>query len=438
MRQFSAFLAALIISLTPVSALAAPPSVTGLKADYKDNAIMVSWNASEDLTVAYYRIYWSRQSILENGGRWEDFAATAGKEPAYQLRDFPQAPSLWIAVMAVTTYGEESPVFTEEVKVDLFGGTASSAQSSAAVSTSSVSTDSPASSASSVSSASSSMPLTFDLLSAQAVSATGVLLTFSMPISIKATDAAKAFTLIDASGSLLQARKITLKDNTMLIVTLPQRRDMQYIVSVSDVVKSPSGKSVSPARSQLTFMGHLNGLTAESAQNQQQNVLVQDVANLNIRAEQQLDGTYTVTATWLPRDAVANITAYQIQQTQDNAQTWSEAQTVPSNTTSIRVAGVRSGMFGFIVKVIGSNGLFSRGTYGSIELPAFDPGQPPQNQPPLTGNVTNPPVVIPKPPRVPQTGAPEVLVVLLAGLAGGFHTFKKRQLRLTEAESRNA
>lgn len=431
MRRFSAFLTALIISLTPVSALAAPPSVTGLKAEYKDNAISVSWNASEDLTVAYYRIYWSRQSILENGGRWEDFAATAGKEPAYQLRDFPQAPSLWIAVMAVTTYGEESPVFTEEVKVDLFGGSSSAAQSSAQAS--SVEPTSSASSESSASSASSTMPTTFDLLSAQAVSATGVLLTFSMPISIKAADAPKAFTLIDASGSLLQARKITLKDNTMLIVTLPQRRDMQYIVSVSDVVKSPSGKSVSPGRSQLTFMGHLNGLTAESAQNQQQNVLVQDVANLNIRAEQQLDGTYTVTATWLPRDAVANIAAYQIQQTQDNAQTWSEAQTVPSNTTSIRVAGVRSGMFGFIVKVIGSNGLFSRGTYGSIELPAFDPGQPPQNQPPLTGNVTNPPVITPKPPKVPQTGSPEILVVLLAGLAGGFHAFKKRQLRLAEA-----
>lgn len=434
MRHFSALLATLTIMLTPVSALAAPPSVTGLNAEYKDNAISVSWNASEDLTVAYYRIYWSRQSILENGGRWEDFAATAGKEPAYQLRDFPQAPSLWIAVMAVTTYGEESSVFTEEVKVDLFGGTASSAQSSVATSASSASTNSSASSASSESSASSVMPTTFDLLSAQAVSATGVLLTFSMPISIQAADAPRAFTLIDASGSLLQARRITIKDNTMLIDTLPQRRDMQYIVSVSDVVKSPSGKSVSAARSQLTFLGHTNGLTPESAQNQQQAVLVQDIANLNIRAEQQLDGTYTVTATWLPRDAVANIAAYQIQQTQDNAQTWSESQTVPSNTTSIRVAGVRSGMFGVIVKVIGSNGLFSKGTYGSIELPAFDPGQPTDNQPPLTGNVTDPPIVTPKPPKVPQTGAPEVLVVLLAGLAAGFHVHKKRRLGLAEAQ----
>lgn len=424
MRRLSALIATLVLALSPLSALAAPPSVTGLKAAYKDGVINVQWNASEDLTVAYYRIYWSRQSILENDGRWEDFEATAGKEPTHTLHDFPLSPSLWIGVMAVTTYGEESPVFTEEVKVDIQGSSTSSEQASS---------EAGMSSGGAGSSASSAIATSFDLLSAQAVSATGVLLTFSMPVTINAADAPKAFTLLDASGSLLQLRRLTIKDNTVLVATLPQRRDMRYIVSASPTVRSTTGMALNATRSQESFMGHPNGLTAEAAANQQQPVLVQDIANLNIRAEQQADGTYAVTATWLPRDAVANIFAYQIQQTQDSARTWSAAQTVPSNTTSIRVAGARSGMFGVLIKVIGNNGLISQGTYGSIELPAFDVNQT-QPTPPLTGTVTPPPpVTMPRPPKVPQTGAPEILVVLLAGLAAGFHAFKKRRLGLEEA-----
>jgi hypothetical protein len=100
---------------------------------------------------------------------------------------------------------------------------------------------------------------------------------------------------------------------------------------------------------------------------------------------------------------------------------------VPSNTTSIRVAGVRSGMFGVLIKVIGNNGLISQGTYGSIELPAFDVNQTEPNTPPLTGTVTTPPVTMPKPPRTPRTGAPEIVVVLLAGLAAGAHMMKRRK-----------
>ncbi len=420
-KLFSSILATLAL-LHPLVAFAAPPSVTGLQANYANGVISVNWMASEDLTVAYYRVYWSRQSILENDGRWEDFDATLGKEPSYELKDYPQAPSLWIGVMAVTTYGEESPVFTEEVRVDLMANAVSSS--------SSVSSQSSTTSQSSTSSVSSASAL--ELLSAQAVSATGVLLTFSLPIGkLSQQDAAKALTIVDASGSLLQLRKMTITDNTILATTLPQRREIRYAVSASNVLKSSVGMPLNMAMSQASFTGHPTGLTPESVSNQQQPVLVQDIANLSIRAEQQQDGTYIVTANWIPRDAIANIFAYQIRQTRDGGRTWSEQQTVPANTTSVRVGQVPAGNFGVLVKVIGNNGLISQGTYGAIELPVFDPGVP---VPPVTGTVKDPPIITPKPPKVPQTGAPEVLVVLLAGVAGGFHAARKRHLALPEAK----
>lgn len=402
MRRFLSTFLTVAALVSPVSALAAPPSVTGLQASYANGQITVTWKPSEDLTVAYYRIYWSRQSILKNEGRWEDFEATQGKEPTYVLKDFPLTPSLWIGVMAVSTYGEESPFFTEEVKVDI---------------------SEPASSVSSIGGSASfvAVPTGLDLVSVEALSATGVLIRFSAPVTVAPADATKAVAITDGSGNLLQLRRLTVQDATILVTTATQVRDIAYILSIGSGVKSGT-MMVNPARSQARFIGHPGGLTAPAGGPQAS--IVQDVSNLSLNAKQELNGTYTVTATWIPRGG-QDITGYQVRQTRDAGTTWSETQTIPASTTSVRVAGVPAGSFGFLVRVIGKNGLFSRGTFGTIDLPVFTPGQQPTNPPMVT------PPTTPKPPKVPTTGSPEILVVLLAGLTGGFHATRKRLSRLT-------
>lgn len=401
----------LVLGLAPVLAHAAPPSVTGLRASLNNGQVTVSWSASPDPTVSYYRVYWSRKSILQNEGKWDDFETTQGKDTSYTLQSFPAAPEIFIGVMAVTTYGEESPVFTEEVMVNL-GGTPASASSSS--SSSSSKQQAATSSSSSVSTT------TLDLLSAQALSATGVVLTFSQPVMVSAEEAARAFTIIDASGAFLPIYRLTIQGPNVTLATSAQRKDMTYNVVTSSVLHAAEGDAtVNPNKSKAIFWGHVTGLTPENAHSQSSLPAVQDVSRLHVNGTQMEDGSYIVTATWEPYENVANIAAYQIFQTPDGGKTWGQAQTVPANTTSIRVSSVPPGSFGILVKVVGKNGLASLGTFGSIDLPGFTANPPP------IGTVT-PPII---PPTTPVTGPASVVLFAMAGALVGVTEIRRWKTR---------
>ena len=112
----------LVLTLSmPLSVSAEPPAtpsrvkVTSVRADQ----IQLEWTAPVDTNISYYRVYYSRTSILANGGKYDDFEITPGKATSFTLTGFPQASKLFVAVLAVNENGEESPYFTEEAVLNL-------------------------------------------------------------------------------------------------------------------------------------------------------------------------------------------------------------------------------------------------------------------------------------------------------------------------------
>jgi len=50
---------------------------------------MVEWSEQPEEEVAYYRVYYSFESILENGGLYDDFEQTDGTENEYVIKNPP-------------------------------------------------------------------------------------------------------------------------------------------------------------------------------------------------------------------------------------------------------------------------------------------------------------------------------------------------------------
>lgn len=104
----------LLVFGLPLMASAAPlPSeVSGIMAERAGNDVVVSWDSAGS-GVAYYRVYWSSTSILENAGDYDDLQETEGPETTLTLKDAPKG-DVYVAVIAVDEDGQESPTFAEE------------------------------------------------------------------------------------------------------------------------------------------------------------------------------------------------------------------------------------------------------------------------------------------------------------------------------------
>lgn len=401
---------ALISLAMPLVAMAvSPASVTGIAATSENGKVTVTWDASSDSDVSYYRVYVSRMSILENGGEYDDFEPTKGKETTLTLSEVPSAPTLYVGVMAVNSKGEESAYFTEEASVSM--GAAVSSSSAAMSATSSVAssvTSSVTSSASSVS--------TLSLVSVLPVSATGVLLTFSADVEVPQliTDAAKAFSIKTASGEVLAITRIVAIGNQVTLWTVKQEKDEAYVVSVTDVLKAKNGAMpLDPIARKAAFTGHMLGFVGSSSS--ATSGAIPEVANLNLHAEAKTNGTYTVTIDWRPGNGATGITGYQLRQTRDGGDSYSAAQEVSAETTSVRFQNVSPGTFGLLIMTIAGDKK-SAGALGTITLPK------------IGGSSSSVPHTDPE--KLPESGPLSAVIFLLAGAATGATEVRRRMKKL--------
>ncbi len=241
---------------SPLVALAdVPGAVTGITAAVQDGGVFVQWKTpAHPETVKNYRVYFSRQSILQNGGRYDDFASTKGTETGLLLTDFPSSPRLYFSVLAVGQDGQESQFFQGEASVS--AGPQAGAMSS---SSSAVSFFPPSATASSSSSSAGASDRTLSLVSAQSVSGTGFILTFSAPVKIPPAQADQAFAVTDGSGKLLSLQRLVVTGNTVAVLTVMEQRNMAYTVQASPLVVyglSPTLDRIplDPAGSTATFV----------------------------------------------------------------------------------------------------------------------------------------------------------------------------------------
>lgn len=115
---FSSFLT-LSLLVTPLTALAQPSQVTGLKVEWKakEGEIHLKWNKLQDKDIAYYEIFYSDESILSNDGEYDDFEITDGPDNEFIFTDIPAGEVLYFAVLGVNEDGEEGDLFVEEVSL---------------------------------------------------------------------------------------------------------------------------------------------------------------------------------------------------------------------------------------------------------------------------------------------------------------------------------
>ncbi|MBI1813037.1 hypothetical protein HY285_02095 [Candidatus Peregrinibacteria bacterium] len=404
-RLFPRSLIVLAAVAFPLSAFAEPPAaVTGLQARYSQGQIRVQWDAPQSgADIAYYRVYFSRNSILQNKGQYDDFAITTGSKPEALLVDFPHAPALSIAVLGVNGEGEESRYFTEEVLVDL-------TQDPSALGSSLTQTGATASTPSD----------TQSLLSAQTLSATGVLLTFSLPVDLQGAEAVNAFEVTDGSGHVLGLRRLILQGDTITLITFPQRGQMLYTVRVARVLmgKIDDGGAVplDPSSDTATFLGMDGGglpgfigqtsASSASSESPQPTFDIHDIANLHVQADGQTDGRYSVTAQWQPGNPEGDLSAFEIRQSRDGGQTFSDAQQVPSGIHRVHFSEVPAGPFALLVRAVGRDGTASKGILAAVVFPPI-----------ATGTVT-------PSGHLAQSGAGAIVAFVLAGGIFGWRKIK--------------
>lgn len=380
-----------------------PASVTGISAQAVGNQIQVNWKAvSED--IAYYRVYFSSESILNNNGLYDDFERTGGPETTLMFPRPNSANEIFVAVIAVNKNNEESEFFTQEAVVR-FGGTAVSSvptvvsrsslpptQWSSAASIPSLGGQSSSaavfSSQPPASAVYTSVGEDILLLSADVLSATGVLVRFSAPITVDPLHASEGLHIFTATNEQLQISRITITGNEMMIYTQPQTRGIVYKVEVKAPFMGPNQERIDPETGSALFTGHETGLepTASSSARSVDPYYPPDIANLAFTPRMQANGTYSLVAEWEVDNSPKDLAYYLIYQTRDQGKSFSGPSILPIDIRGVQLDGVTPGDYGIAIQTLNIYGYLSRGVFQNVFLPAAGVTQNPFQGNILLGN----------------------------------------------------
>ncbi len=223
-----------LVALTG-TVFAAP--VTSLHGEYRNGQAKITWAAPAGEKPSSYNLYYSQSTIIGNNGEYDDFEKIDGSLTSFSMTRAAKG-EIYVAVLPVNSNGEETASFSEEVRLPLMEGSSADAEGGTAAAPGA------------------GMTL-LTLEKAQSDSATGILLTFSHATTVPPAQAKTAFTVEDASGTLIPLTRLTIKDKTVLLHTRAQKRGATYVVRVQQAVtgKDAAGKALSldPLRSSVTF-----------------------------------------------------------------------------------------------------------------------------------------------------------------------------------------
>lgn len=392
---------ALVLSLLALPSIVlgagTPPSnVENVAATVVGSTVTVSWKAaSDDTGIAFYRIYHSRKSILDNGGDYDDFERTKGVETSFTFTKTPVASGpLIIGVLAVDKDGNESEGFETEATVTI------SAASSVAVSSAPVAMpvgSNPSTTA---------QPMTINALAP--VSATGILIVFSKPL--KNTDFSKGyFLLADTGGTIVPVVKARQVGTDMLIEVAPLTPGKVYILSflnnipaddgtvmpssaapaqfvgfgtptvgsVSSVssISSVASSSVSSVAVSSSVSSSASSVSSAMSSSYSRNpgegtppvtTVVGDPVDLRIQTTPRSDGTYDIVATWSP---MPNTRGFVLYTSLDGTNFVQNSMVGPTDTT-VRYTRIRGGTrFGLRVATLAIDGKQSPGASRVVTLP---------------------------------------------------------------------
>jgi len=383
-----------------------PTSVTGITTQIVENQIQVNWKAVSD-DISYYRVYFSSESILNNNGLYDDFERTTGPETTLLFPRPNSAPEIFVAVIAVNKNNEESEFFTQESSVRFGSITVSSTSSaprvasfssappiqwSSAASIELVPPPQQQSSAATFSSLASVNPVytgigeDITLLSADPLSATGILIRFSAPITVDPMHASEGLHIFTATNEQLPISRITINGNEMMIYTQMQTRGVVYKVEVKAPFMGPNQEEIDPTGGSALFAGHETGLEPSSSSGTTVRVVdpyyPPDIANLVFTPRMQANGSYSLVAEWTVDNSPKDLAHYLIYQTRDRGQTFSGPTILPIDIRGVQLDGVTPGEYGLAIQTLNIYGYLSKGVFQNVLLPT-----PGVSQNPFQGNI---------------------------------------------------
>lgn len=405
--------------LFPAAAAAAPANVTGIAAALEDGKVHVTWTKLDATDLAQYRVFYSHTSILDNNGLYDDYEQADASASELTLQTVPPVDTLYVAVLAVDTKGEESPLFQEEASVALRPGGAPAQPASQPASAQGGQAAQPAG----------EQDQELRLLSARAQSATGILLSFSQNVVVDPAKAAQAFDVRDQNGAVLGLKRLVIEGKTVILHTVPQLRGVVYAVRVGASVtgKTEAGQAVALDASQgpVLFTGSPDGIDPAAVPAQTE---PRDITTLRINASPDGQGAYTVEATWM---VPAGATGLRVSQSADRGATFSAERDLSPDTQTLRVRGVPPGSFGVRIRTVTADGRQSRGVTDFLNLPALSAS-------PLMGSIFGPAPrpSTPLPAPVRSTTLPNSGIGLTAAVSMAFAlaTGQRMRRRRTQAK----
>jgi hypothetical protein len=431
MKYSSRITVACALALIPFAvAVAAPGNVTGIEGELKDGKVHVSWIKPAGDEPVSYRVYYSRASILQENGLYDDFETVPATATEYT---FPMLPytteALYVSVLAVNADGEESPLFLEETRIPIGNAPAQTASSQASSAASPAPVQQPSGAG------------VIRLLSAKAVSATGVTLAFTNDVQIDLSKAASAFTVKDASGATLRVTRLVILGKEVTLHTVRQERGRVYRLEANPAIvkgKDAQGAAIAldPQQGTILFSGHPSGAPFGSTTNSVippaqpmgpslPSSAHEDVRGLTLRG-QATGGTYEVNATW-QAPAASDIREYRVAQSRDHGKTFAQAYSLPASTNAVKIKNVTPGAFGLSVQVVYLDNQASRGVFSEITL-----GKASVTQPPLPatngqlGSIVDPADGKGKGTSLPSSGIALAIPAMLSGMGVGFQIWKRK------------
>ncbi len=242
-------LAGLLLCSGVALAAGEPSNVSSVTASYINDKLTVQWAPATDATgIAFYRVYVSRKSILDNQGDWEDFNRTPGSETMYTFEQNPYpGKTTYVSVLAVNTAGIESQGFEAEASVD------------APAIPPPAQTPPPAVQEPILPPPAQPVQEEFKLVNVQPTSSTGIVLFFSRPVANDPALTPGHFIIVDASGAVLNITEVSVENTAVSLETSAQVPEKVYVVGLLQDLRSQDGGTLSSATSQVPFNGFDDG-----------------------------------------------------------------------------------------------------------------------------------------------------------------------------------
>jgi|GEM_PF-1348145 hypothetical protein len=390
----TAIVSALLLIGFPCFAEGTPPTNVGqVNASAENGSITVTWSAAENATgIAFYRVYFSHQSILGNSGNYDDFVQTEGSTTTYVFPTSPvQGNRIFFSVLAVNSAGTESEGFQTEADLTIPETTTPDVQ------------EPPASEGTTVAPAiptegnptTTAEPMT--ILSATPTSSTGILVTFSKTIALGAQVSADVFIVTDSGGIVLPLSTAIVQGNAILLHSDRQEPGKIYVVGLRGNVQAEDGTNATPAVGQVSFQGYNQAPIPQPVSSQPvasepavpygknpslqssapavygqapQNTVPENPSNLFLSAERLKNGFYNVVARWQGSpDTQKTLASYGLYTSPDGMNFVSNS-LADKSETSVRFNDVSPGIFGLRVTARNTTGNESLGIQQVITLPA--------------------------------------------------------------------